>query len=255
MQKTELIQFLKKAYLGGIVDTFKAEIADKNMIIDINGGSVFVYLNANVDLPDGELIISNVEKLFSILSILNEDIDVSYEIAKNYAGVSITNFLKFTDSNLTAHFKLSDPYALESKLSDRPNRKFEDVPELDYGAKIVITKALIDKFAKAKRALSDSEVVAFKFNTATNQTEIIVNYKPTTESNTIKFQVDTSFTDEVSEIHLNLGILTSIFATNPDFKDATLQIQSGDSSVVLIHFLNDDFEAKYLIKALEFTNA
>lgn len=244
MQKSDLTEVIKKYHLGGITNVMKFEVKEKNLTLQANATGVFSYIEANVDLEDGEFGVFYTDKLLSLLNVLDNEIDLNYDFKKN----KITS-LNIKDKTMEASYMLADLTSVDDFYKDARVRDFNQINFPDFDVEVEIKKDLIDKFLKAKRALSDSKMVGL--NLAGEELEFIVNYSKS-QSSRITFKVPAQVETSIPlQIH-NVDLLAAIFTANTDFKTAKMKISGGEGKeLLLFEFISDSYIAKYLVKALE----
>ena len=245
MQKTDLIEVIKKYYLGGLNNVMKYRIKDTNLVAQANPTGVFSYVEANVaGMEDAEFGVYYTDKLLSLLNVLDNEIGVGYDFKKN----KITA-LNIKDKSMEASYMLADLTAVDEFYRAGNENKileFERVPLPEFSVEVAIKKDWTDVLLKAKRALSDAKMVALELKGET--LEFVVNYSKS-QSSRIVFQVPATVETPLDlQVH-NIDLFVVILTANQDYKSATLKI--SDIGVVLFEFTSDSYVSKYLVKALD----
>ena len=241
MKKQKLLSFIKKYYLNGTCDRVilhtdgKGNLATK-FVSDPDKSVVGILKESGFDslTEEQSFGIYSTGILRSLISVLDDEV----EIKPNIFGEK-TVALDFSDSATTVHFALSE-------LNMIPKAP-KSVTEPEYEIELIIDSAFINKFVKAKGALSDVKefsiasgkdvrfVIGETKKTNTNNAVLIVN-----PANVVSAQA--SVKDIVFGIDNFKEVLT---ANDGDFESATMKISS--SGFAAVNFKGKDYTAVYYL--------
>ena len=235
MQKSELVNLIKKYYLEGLCPAVKWTVNEKNLKIDCvtEDKSLLVSLDANLELDNGEFGIFDTNSLMTLLGALDEQIEVDFHYEKN----TLTG-LKLKDKVVDATFMLAD-------LSILPESKtLKNVPEPDV--KIELKKELVDRFIKSRKSLSDSKLVAFL--PTSDSVDVVINFAEH-NTNRITLNFPATVTNQFDLIAFNVDGLAKVLAANLDFREGSVSI--SEAGLMVVHFKGEDYESKYYLKKVE----
>lgn len=199
---------------------------DKSMI-----GEVTIL---NFDLPDindVEIGIHGTTKLLKLFDVLNDEINVTLNKI-NDKPVS----LKLSDNKSKINYALSDLAVIPVVP------QFKYIPS-QFQIAIKINPDFIYTFLKAKSALPD--VDTFAINSTKKGCKIIIG-QTDINSNTITFNVDTEYTDDIDEKHFNSDIFYNILSANKALSATFLISKEG---LGVIEFDTENYNAKYYLVA------
>lgn len=232
MNKTRITRFISKYNLAGLVESvsWKTDgsklttrfIADDKTVL----GEIVLD---NFTFEDAELGIYTTSNLNKMLSVLGDDIDLEVQKVEDK---SISLGLS-SDSTKVA-YQLAD-------LSVIPN-----VPELKslppFDIEIDLDGKFIDKFVKAKNALSD--VDTFTVLTEKGNLNLVVGYS-NVNSNRITFKAVEGYDGDVKPISFSAKYLKEILTANKEATSAKLLVST--KGLAHIQFIIDDFICKYFL--------
>ncbi len=233
MEKQNLLRFVNKYHLQGLVQTVKWSTESGKITTSFvsNDKSVLGMVSMdNHDGIDGELGIYDTSKLIKMLNVLGNDIN--YDVVK--VGDKVIS-LKLSDSSLSVNYMLSD-------LSVIP--KTPDLKQLpDFDVTIELDTNFIDKFIKAKGALADEDT--FTFVSKNGVSEIIIGYS-NVNTNRISLKVEPQeLSGDIKPISFSAKFLKEILASNRDADSAKLRISTSGLSHV--KFESDGFVSEYFL--------
>ena len=236
MNKQRLVRFINKYYLNGLAQsvilnsnseqqklTTKFVSSDKTLL-----GLVEMD---KCDFEDATIGIYTTEQLLKLLSVLDEDINVSVTKANDKAFS-----IKITDSTSSVNYMLSDP----SIINDPP--QLQNIPEFEL--KIDVTPNLINKFIAGKSALA--EVTTFTVVTNETKTNLIIGYS-SVNTNRVNIPVQTSKFSPIEKVSFNADYFSNVLLANKECESATLEVSS--EGLAKISFKVDDFSTTYWLVA------
>ena len=236
MNKQRLVRFINKYYLNGLAQsvilnsnseqqklTTKFVSSDKTLL-----GLVEID---KWDFEDATIGIYTTEQLLKLLSVLDEDINVSVTKANDKAFS-----IKITDSTSSVNYMLSDP----SIINDPP--QLQNIPEFEL--KIDVTPNLINKFIAGKSALA--EVTTFTVVTNETKTNLIIGYS-SVNTNRVNIPVQTSKFSPIEKVSFNADYFSNVLLANKECESATLEVSS--EGLAKISFKVDDFSTTYWLVA------
>ena len=236
MNKQRLVRFINKYYLNGL---------EQSVILNSNSEqqkltTKFVSSDKTLlglvemdkwDFEDATIGIYTTEQLLKLLSVLDEDINVSVTKANDKAFS-----IKITDSTSSVNYMLSDP----SIINDPP--QLQNIPEFEL--KIDVTPNLINKFIAGKSALA--EVTTFTVVTNETKTNLIIGYS-SVNTNRVNIPVQTSKFSPIEKVSFNADYFSNVLLANKECESATLEVSS--EGLAKISFKVDDFSTTYWLVA------
>ena len=232
MNKARITRFIGKYNLAGLVEsvTWKTDGQKLNTRFIADDKTVLGEITLdNFNFEASELGIYTTSNLNKMLSVLGDDIDLEVQKVEDK---SIS--LGLESDGTKANYQLAD-------LSVIPN-----VPELkslpDFDIEVELDGKFIDKFIKAKNALSD--VDTFTVLTEKGNLNVVVGYS-NVNSNRITFKAAENYANEVKPISFSAKYLKEILTANKEATSAKLLVSS--KGLAHIQFIIDDFVCKYYL--------
>ena len=180
---------------------------------------------------DSEVGIYSTEQLLKLLSVLDEDINVTI----NKAGdKSIA--LKVSDASSSVNYMLSDI----SIISKPPQLK--SVPNFEL--KIDVTPNFMNKFISGKSALAETD--NFTVITDGSETKLVIGYA-SINTNRVIIPVTTTESSNIDNVSFNANIFKEVLTANKECESATLEVSSEGLSKIT--FRVDDFSVTYWLVA------
>lgn len=238
MNKTRVTRFIQKYNLAGLVESVAWKAADGKLVTRFISDDKTVLGEIQLDnftqtTPD--LGIYTTSTLTKLLSVVGEDIELDIQ---QIEGKAVNLFIKSDDTK--AQFQLADLAVIPS------------VPDLkslpDFDVEIGFDGKFIDKFIKAKNALSD--VDTFTVLAEGNELKMVLGYS-NVNSNRIVFSVDKEYKTDVKPISFSAKYLKEIFSANKEATSVVLKIST--SGLAHVEFKIDDFTAKYYLVEVQLT--
>lgn len=236
MNKSDFQSIIKKYYLDGKCPAVKWNVESNNLSVNFTTIDVSTLgsISANVEIADGTFGIYNTDKLLSILSALGNEVKVDFNYEKNKAVG-----LKITDEVMDVNFML----AAESVIPE--SKQLKSVPDWDF--EIPLTKEFIDRFIKAKKAISDAKIFAIITNDS--DVDVIINHDKN-NTDRIKFTAPAKITSQADFIGFGIDTVSTILSANSsDFRTATMKVSS--KGLAQFHFIGEDYEVTYYVKSVE----
>ena len=238
MKKQTINTFIDKYSLNGTIESVKwvVDSANKQIktasISDDKNVLSFVVIKDNAGLNDAEIGINDTAKLKKLLSVLNDEVNISFNTRDD----------KIVSLSLTS--ETTDVQYVTADLSVIPN-----VPALKklppFNLEIPLTKEFVSTFVKAKSALSDVDTLTFVKDkkdkiklvigfSNVNSNRISMDFKPTEGKDTLS-----------KTIHFSAKYLKEILTSNSDCENAVLKI--SDAGIAHVEFNNDTFNSSYYL--------
>ena len=234
MNKKRIVRFIDKYYLSGTVNSviLNSEL-DKLTTRFISGDKTLLgeLVMDKSQMEDCEIGVYNTEQLTKLLSVLDDDINVSVNKA---GGKSIS--LKVSDAHSTINYMLSDV----SVINKPPQLK--QIPE--FHLEIDVTPQFISKFIAGKGALSDTD----NFTVLTNNdgVKIVIGYAEI-NTNRVTLPVETESYDVIDNVSFNANLFRDVLVANKECESATLEVSS--QGLARINFKVDEYDATYYLVA------
>ena len=238
MKKQTINTFIDKYSLNGTIESVKwvVDSANKQIktasISDDKNVLSFVVIKDSAGLNDAEIGINDTAKLKKLLSVLNDEVNISFNTRED----------KIVSLSLTG--ESTDVQYVTADLSVIPK-----VPELKklppFNLEIPLTKEFVTTFVKAKNALSDVDTLTFTKDkkdklklvigfSSVNSNRISIDFKPTEGKDTLG-----------KTIHFSAKYLKEILTSNSDCENAVLKI--SDAGIAHVEFNNDVFNSSYYL--------
>jgi hypothetical protein len=238
MKKQTINTFIDKYSLNGTIESVKwiVDSANKQIktasISDDKNVLSFVVIKDSAGLNDAEIGINDTAKLKKLLSVLNDEVNISFNMRED----------KIVSLSLTG--ESTDVQYVTADLSVIPK-----VPELKklppFNLEIPLTKEFVTTFVKAKNALSDVDTLTFTKDkkdklklvigfSSVNSNRISIDFKPTEGKDTLG-----------KTIHFSAKYLKEILTSNNDCENAVLKI--SDAGIAHVEFNNDVFNSSYYL--------
>ena len=236
MNKQRLVRFINKYYLNGLAQSVILNSNSEQQKLTTKFVSSDKTLLGLVemdkwDFEDATIGIYTTEQLLKLLSVLDEDINVSVTKANDKAFS-----IKITDSTSSVNYMLSDP----SIINDPP--QLQNIPEFEL--KIDVTPNLMNKFIAGKSALA--EVTTFTVVTNETKTNLIIGYS-SVNTNRVNIPVQTSKFSPIEKVSFNADYFSNVLLANKECESATLEVSS--EGLAKISFKVDDFSTTYWLVA------
>lgn len=237
MQKSKLTNAIQRYYLAGNCNAVKWIVENSDLKISFMTDSKTLLGNMtvkNIGISDGEFGIYDTDQLLRMLSPL--DSEVSYEYSNGFQGV---DGIIFNDNSIRAHYLFADL----SVIPETSNLMYEPEPNLTFE----VNKEFIDKFVKAKSALSDSNI--FAIEAGPNSSKIIMNYS-THRTNRMEIQIPKSeLHTPMDIIAFNADLFKEVLVANKDSKSGTIKVSAD--GLLIASFIGEDYESNYYVVKMD----
>ena len=234
MNKQKLVSFINKYYLNGTVNSVILNSKSSKLAARFISGDKTLLGELEMDkwqFEDSEVGIYSTEQLLKLLSVLDEDINVTI----NKAGdKSIA--LKVSDASSSVNYMLSDI----SIISKPPQLK--SVPNFEL--KIDVTPNFMNKFISGKSALAETD--NFTVITDGSETKLVIGYA-SINTNRVIIPVTTTESSNIDNVSFNANIFKEVLTANKECESATLEVSSEGLSKIT--FRVDDFSVTYWLVA------
>ncbi len=232
MNKNNLLKFIQKYSLGGLIES---------VAWNAEGTKLSVRF-----ISDDKTLLGEVEFNAYTSTPMNVGIYTT-SLLKNMIGV--------LDSDLTLKVDKAGEKSVSLKLvSDETETSYQladlgvipPVPDLkalpDFGISIDMASNMIDKFIKAKGALSD--VDTFTIFTEGGDLKMAIGYS-SISTNRVTFTAQKDYAETVKPISFSAKYLKEILTANKEATSAKLKVSTDGLSNV--EFQIDDFVCKYYL--------
>tara|TARA_Y100000310_G_scaffold105201_1_gene103571 strand:+ start:485 stop:1204 length:720 start_codon:yes stop_codon:yes gene_type:complete len=235
MNKQKLVRFINKYYLNGTVNSVILNSNSNKLSARFISGDKTLLGELEMDkwqFEDSEVGIYNTEQLLKLLSVLDEDVNVSISKA---GDKSIA--LKVTDAFSSVNYMLSDV-----SIINRPPQ-LKEIPEFEV--KIDVTPQFVNKFIAGKGALAETD--NFTVLTDGSNTKLVIGYAAI-NTNRVTLPVTTSQSSNIDNVSFNANIFKEVLTANKECESATLEVSS--EGLAKIVFKVDDFSVIYWLVAV-----
>ena len=232
MNKQSLLRFIQKYSLGGLIESvaWNAEgtklsvrfISDDKTLLGEVEFNAFTSTPFNIGIYTTSL-------LKNMVGVLDSDIALKVEKSGDRA---IT--LKLASDETETSYQLADLGVIPA------------VPDLkklpEFGISIEMASTMIDKFIKAKGALSDIDT--FTIFTEAGDLKMAIGYS-SISTNRVTFTCEKGFKEEVKPISFSAKYLKEILTSNKEATSAKLKVSAD--GLAHIEFIIDEFICKYYL--------
>ena len=236
MNKQKLVRFINKYYLNGTVNSVILNSKSSKLAARFISGDKTLLGELEMDkwqFEDSEVGIYSTEQLLKLLSVLDEDINVTI----NKAGdKSIA--LKVSDASSSVNYMLSDI----SIISKPPQLK--SVPNFEL--KIDVTPNFMNKFISGKSALAETD--NFTVITDGSETKLVIGYA-SINTNRVIIPVTTTESSNIDNVSFNANIFKEVLSANKECESAKFEV-SGDG-LSRITFKVDDYTSTYYLVSVQ----
>jgi hypothetical protein len=233
MMKSVLDRFIAKYNLNGTADkvTWKSDKSglstrfisdDRNVVGEVS--------TTEFAMDPGEYYVYETSQLRGLLGVLSDDITVKVQTD----GTKTTG-LTFSDKSIKTTFVLAKD---ASTIPGAPN--FKNLPKFEFTIKM--DRAFMDRFIKAKGALSDVDTFAVVADGKT--TNLVLGHsKMNTNRIALECEVDTQA--KMDAIHFHARCLRDVLVANKEADEGTLEVSS--EGLIRVKFTLTDFTVAYYL--------
>tara|TARA_B100002019_G_C21269127_1_gene601137 strand:+ start:513 stop:1232 length:720 start_codon:yes stop_codon:yes gene_type:complete len=234
MKKQSLQRYIEKYNLGGNVNSVVWNSDGKSLTTNFitDDKSLLGQLKgSNFNLENGDIGVYNTDQLIKLLSVCGSDVDINLSKADDKPFA-----LGINDSKSKVQFMLSDL----SVINQPPNLK--SLP--DFKIKIKIDKDFMDRFIKAKNALT--EVDTFTVLSKDGNVDVVLGYS-SINTNRVTIPVSVDSAEDCDPISFSAKFFKDVLVANKECSSAVLEV--SDKGLSRINFKIDDFDVTYYLVA------
>jgi hypothetical protein len=232
MNKNNLLKFIQKYSLGGLIESvaWNAEGTKLSVRFISDDKTLLgeVEYNAYTSTPMS-VGIYTTSLLKNMIGVLDNDLTLKVDKAGD-KSVS----LKLSSDEIETSYQLADLGVIP------PVPDLKTLP--DFGISIDMASNMIDKFIKAKGALSD--VDTFTIFTEASDLKMAIGYS-SISTNRVTFTAQKDYAETVKPISFSAKYLKEILTANKEATNAKLKVSTDGLSNV--EFQIDDFVCKYYL--------
>jgi hypothetical protein len=238
MNKKRLNRFISKYYLNGTVNSvvLNSKSNSQQLSARFVSGDKSLLGELVMDkwsFEDSDIGIYNTEQLVKLLSVVDEDINLSLTRA---GDKSIA--LKISDSSSSVNYMLTDT----SVINEPPTLK--SIPEFELS--IDVTPQFINKFIAGKGALGETD--NFTIINDGGSIKAVIGHS-SVNTNRVTIPVTTTKVSDIDNVTFNANIFKEVLSANKECESATLEVSSEGLS--RITFKIDDYTSTYYLVAVQ----
>ena len=238
MDKSKLVKFINKYYLGGNVNSVAINSDGNGLSTRFVSGDKSllgeVKLN-NYSITQADFGVYQTDALLKMLSVLDNDVSVDLVKAEEKA-IS----LDAKDSGAKVRYMLSDL----SVINTPPQLK--QIPEFEL--LLNVDKTFISKFISGKGALPDVESFTI---VSGDKPEVIIGYS-SIATNRVAVPVENQTDNTIDNISFNANLFKDVLEANKECESAVLEVSS--EGLARITFNVNDYESTYYLVAVQNVN-
>ena len=238
MDKSKLVKFINKYYLGGNVNSVAINSDGNGLSTRFVSGDKSllgeVKLN-NYSITQADFGVYQTDALLKMLSVLDNDVSVDLVKAEEKA-IS----LDAKDSGAKVRYMLSDL----SVINTPPQLK--QIPEFEL--LLNVDKTFISKFISGKGALPDVESFTI---VSGDKPEVVIGYS-SIATNRIAVPVENQTDNTIDNISFNANLFKDVLEANKECEAAVLEVSS--EGLARITFNVGDYESTYYLVAVQNVN-
>lgn len=238
MDKSKLVKFINKYYLGGNVNSVAINSDGNGLSTRFVSGDKSllgeVKLN-NYSITQADFGVYQTDALLKMLSVLDNDVSVDLVKAEEKA-IS----LDAKDSGAKVRYMLSDL----SVINTPPQLK--QIPEFEL--LLNVDKTFISKFISGKGALPDVESFTI---VSGDKPEVVIGYS-SIATNRIAVPVENQTDNTIDNISFNANLFKDVLEANKECESAVLEVSS--EGLARITFNVNDYESTYYLVAVQNVN-
>ena len=235
MEKSKLVSFISRYYLGGNCEAVTLKENGNGINCELIDGDQTVVGKIQwntTPFMKGSLGINHTGALTKMLSAVGENIDINVQEAagKNYA-------MKITEGSTKLTFMLADTSVIPAVPTINA--------EPDYKVSINVDDEFINRFIKAKNALPDAK--NFAVQVRAGKIIFVINYT-TINADNISFEIGNTSNEDMEPICFSAEKLKEVLTANKGDM-GTLHI--SPDGLARIDFTGSDFESSYWLVQLQ----
>ncbi len=232
MNKANLLKFIQKYSLGGLIESVAWNAEGKSLSVRFisDDKTLLGEVGFNGYTSDGFNIgIYTTSLLKNMIGVLDNDIKLKVDKSGDKAVT-----LKLSSDDTETSYQLADLGVIP------PVPDLKALPQ--FGIEIDMTSQMVDRFIKAKGALSD--VDTFTIFTEGGDLKMAIGYS-SISTNRVTFTAIKGFDGDVKPISFSSKYLKEILTANKEATNAKLKVSTDGLSNV--EFSIDDFVCKYYL--------
>jgi len=238
MDKSKLVKFINKYYLGGNVNSVAINSDGNGLSTRFVSGDKSllgeVKLN-NYSITQADFGVYQTDALLKMLSVLDNDISVDLVKADEKA-ISIDA----KDSGAKVRYMLSDL----SVINTPPQLK--QIPEFEL--LLNVDKTFVSKFISGKGALPDTESFTI---VSGDKPEVVIGYS-SIATNRVAVPVENQTDNTIDNISFNANLFKDVLEANKECEAAVLEVSS--EGLARITFNVGDYKSTYYLVAVQNVN-
>ena len=238
MDKSKLVKFINKYYLGGNVNSVAINSDGNGLSTRFVSGDKSllgeVKLN-NYSITKADFGVYQTDALLKMLSVLDNDVSIDLVKAEEKA-IS----LDAKDSGAKVRYMLSDL----SVINTPPQLK--QIPEFEL--LLNVDKTFVSKFISGKGALPDTESFTI---VSGDKPEVVIGYS-SIATNRVAVPVENQTDNTIDNISFNANLFKDVLEANKECEAAVLEVSS--EGLARITFNVGDYESTYYLVAVQNVN-
>ena len=238
MDKSKLVKFINKYYLGGNVNSVAINSDGNGLSTRFVSGDKSLLGEVklkNYSITEADFGVYQTDALLKKLSVLDNDVSVDLVKAEEKA-IS----LDAKDSGAKVRYMLSDL----SVINTPPQLK--QIPEFEL--LLNVDKTFINKFISGKGALPDTESFTV---ISGDKTEVVIGYS-SIATNRVAVPVENQTDNTIDNISFNANLFKDVLEANKECESAVLEVSS--EGLARIKFNVNDYESTYYLVAVQNVN-
>ena len=238
MDKSKLVKFINKYYLGGNVNSVAINSDGNGLSTRFVSGDKSLLGEVklkNYSITEADFGVYQTDVLLKMLSVLDNDVSVDLVKAEEKA-IS----LDAKDSGAKVRYMLSDL----SVINTPPQLK--QIPEFEL--LLNVDKTFVSKFISGKGALPDTE--SFTIVSGDNP-EVVIGYS-SIATNRVAVPVQNQTDNTIDNISFNANLFKDVLEANKECEAAVLEVSS--EGLARITFNVGDYESTYYLVAVQNVN-
>ena len=238
MDKSKLVKFINKYYLGGNVNSVAINSDGNGLSTRFVSGDKSLLGEVklkNYSITEADFGVYQTDVLLKMLSVLDNDVSVDLVKAEEKA-IS----LDAKDSGAKVRYMLSDL----SVINTPPQLK--QIPEFEL--LLNVDKTFVSKFISGKGALPDTESFTI---VSGDKPEVIIGYS-SIATNRVAVPVENQTDNTIDNISFNANLFKDVLEANKECESAVLEVSS--EGLARITFNVNDYESTYYLVAVQNVN-
>ena len=238
MDKSKLVKFINKYYLGGNVNSVAINSDGNGLSTRFVSGDKSLLGEVklkNYSITEADFGVYQTDALLKMLSVLDNDVSVDLVKAEEKA-IS----LDAKDSGAKVRYMLSDL----SVINTPPQLK--QIPEFEL--LLNVDKTFVSKFISGKGALPDVESFTI---VSGDKPEVVIGYS-SIATNRVAVPVENQTDNTIDNISFNANLFKDVLEANKECESAVLEVSS--EGLARITFNVNDYESTYYLVAVQNVN-